>query len=119
MSLLEKTCMVSRPKLCLPRLNKVFKAIPDIRSILPIRISNKVDCVKRMPSAAKKPIDFSLIFRHRRLHTHGYKNLHKRSDRPQCKHLFHMITSLDMTRLYLTLKTNIKIKIPGTPPSLE
>src|ERR1044071_3873284 len=35
------------------------------------------------------------------------------------QHLFHMITSLDMIQLYLTLKTKIKIKIPGTPPSLE
>src|SRR3954465_9980462 len=35
------------------------------------------------------------------------------------QHLFHKVTSLDMIRIYLTLKTKIKIKIPGTPPSLE
>src|SRR3954468_20650887 len=35
------------------------------------------------------------------------------------QHLFHIITSLDMIRLYLTSKDKDKINIPGTPPSLE
>ena len=35
------------------------------------------------------------------------------------QHLFHKVTSLDMIRLYLTPKDKDKIKIPGTPPSLE
>src|SRR3954469_4952352 len=73
----------------------------------------------RIPSAAREPIDFSLIFHHRRLHTHGYKTLHQRSDRPQCKHLFHKITSLDMIRLYLTLKYKDKDKYIGHSPKHE
>ena len=35
------------------------------------------------------------------------------------QHLFHKVTYLDMIRLYLTPKDKIKIKIAGTPPSLE
>src|SRR3954467_4395322 len=42
----------------------------------------------------------------------------QRSDRPQCKHLFHKITSLDMIRLYLTTKDKDKDKDTGHSPKL-
>src|SRR3954471_1306295 len=35
------------------------------------------------------------------------------------QHLFHKVTSLNMIQLYMTSKDKDKIKIPGTPPSLE